>query len=59
VVSGRLRVACGDESYDVGPGEATLNPGGMPHGVTAVEDTVCVSVKDLVVPGTEATADGG
>lgn len=59
VVSGLLRVECGDETYDVRPGEATLNPGGMPHGVMAVEDTVCLSVKDLVVPGTEATAGDG
>ena len=51
VLSGRLRVACGDETYDVGPGEATFNPADLPHGVTAVEDTVCLSIKDLVAAG--------
>ena len=50
VLSGRLRVTCGDETYEVGPGEATFNPSNVPHGVTALEDVVVLSVKSEVRP---------
>jgi quercetin dioxygenase-like cupin family protein len=50
VLSGRLRVTCGDEAYDVGPGEATFNASNVPHGVTALEDVVVLSVKSDVRP---------
>jgi quercetin dioxygenase-like cupin family protein len=50
VLSGRLRVTCGDETYDVGPGEATYNASNVPHGVTALEDVVALSVKSEVRP---------
>jgi quercetin dioxygenase-like cupin family protein len=50
VLSGRLRVRCGDETYEVGPGEATFNPSNVPHGVTALEDVVVLSVKSEVRP---------
>jgi quercetin dioxygenase-like cupin family protein len=50
VLSGRLRVSCGDETYEVGPGEATFNPSGVPHGVTALEDVDVLSVKSEVRP---------
>jgi quercetin dioxygenase-like cupin family protein len=50
VLSGRLRVTCGDETYEVGPGEATFNPSNVPHGVTALEDVVALSVKSEVHP---------
>ena len=50
VLSGRLRVTCGDETYEVGPGQATFNPSNVPHGVTALEDVVVVSVKSEVRP---------
>jgi quercetin dioxygenase-like cupin family protein len=50
VLSGRLRVTCGDETYEVRPGEATLNPSNVPHGVTALEDVVVLSVKSEVPP---------
>src|SRR3954452_12984875 len=50
VLSGRLRVTCGDETYEVGPGEATLNQSNVPHGVTALEDVVVLSVKSEVRP---------
>jgi quercetin dioxygenase-like cupin family protein len=56
VLSGRLRVVCGDETYDVGPGEATFNPANVAHGVMAVEDTVCLSFKDQIAPVPEAPA---
>jgi mannose-6-phosphate isomerase-like protein (cupin superfamily) len=50
VLSGRLEVSCGDETYEVGPGEATFNPSGVPHGVTALEDVDVLSVKSEVRP---------
>jgi quercetin dioxygenase-like cupin family protein len=50
VLSGRLRVTCGDETYEVGPGEATHNPSNVPHGVTALEDVVVLSVTSEVSP---------
>jgi quercetin dioxygenase-like cupin family protein len=50
VLSGRLRVTCGDETYEVGPGQATFNPSNVPHGVTALEDVVALSVKSEVRP---------
>jgi len=50
VLSGRLRVTCGEETYEVGPGQATFNPSNVPHGVTALEDVVALSVKSGVRP---------
>jgi quercetin dioxygenase-like cupin family protein len=50
VLSGRLRVTCGEETYEVGPGQATFNPSNVPHGVTALEDVVALSVKSEVRP---------
>jgi quercetin dioxygenase-like cupin family protein len=50
VLSGRLRVTCGDETYEVAPGEATFNPSNVPHGVTALEDVVALSIKHEVAP---------
>lgn len=55
VLSGRLRVTCGDETYEVGPGEATFNPSNVPHAVMAIEDTVGLSFKNQVAPIYEAT----
>jgi quercetin dioxygenase-like cupin family protein len=51
VLSGRLRVTCGDETYEVEPGEATYNPSNVPHGVTALDDVVVLSVKTEARPG--------
>jgi quercetin dioxygenase-like cupin family protein len=50
VLSGRLKATCGDEKYEVGPGEATFSPAGVPHSVQAVEDTVGLSLKNQVAP---------
>ncbi len=56
VVSGRLRVTSGGESYEVGPGQATFNPSNVEHGVEALEDTVVVSFKTpLISTDYEAT----
>jgi quercetin dioxygenase-like cupin family protein len=55
VLSGRLRVTCGEETYEVAPGEATFNPSGVPHQVMALEDTTALSFKNQVAPIYEAT----
>ena len=47
VLSGRLRVTIGDgeETYEIGPGQATYNPTGTVHSVVALEDTSVISFK--------------
>jgi quercetin dioxygenase-like cupin family protein len=55
VLSGRLEVTCGDETYVVGPGEATFNPSNVPHRVMALEDVTALSFKNQVAPIYEAT----
>jgi quercetin dioxygenase-like cupin family protein len=59
VLSGRLEVTCGDETYVVEPGEATFNPSNVPHGVMALEDVVALSFKNQVAPIYEATGSLG
>lgn len=48
VLSGRLRVDIGGEERVLEPGDAAHMPPGVPHGVTALEDTVVLSCKNLV-----------
>lgn len=55
VLSGRLRVKMGDEEYEVGEGEASFSPSGLPHSAVALEDTVGLSLKNQVAPIYEAT----
>lgn len=55
VLSGRLRVTCGDETYEVGGGEASFHPAQVPHRVLALEDTVGLSFKNQVAPIYDAT----
>jgi quercetin dioxygenase-like cupin family protein len=55
VLEGRLQVTCNDETYEVGPGEATFNPSNAPHGVMAIEDVVALSFKNQVAPIYEPT----
>jgi unsaturated pyranuronate lyase len=50
VVSGRLRFLVGSEERDVGPGESVLIPGGVPHRVDALVDSV---VLDAFAPRRE------
>jgi quercetin dioxygenase-like cupin family protein len=40
VLSGRLRFVIGGEELEVGAGESVLIPGGVPHRVDALEDSV-------------------
>lgn len=48
VLSGRLRVELPGESGEIGPGEGFHAPPGVRHRVTAIEETVVISCKDLV-----------
>jgi quercetin dioxygenase-like cupin family protein len=48
VISGKLKVEFPDESQEIGPGSAFLAPSNVKHRVTAIEDTVVISVKNLV-----------
>jgi quercetin dioxygenase-like cupin family protein len=50
VVSGRLRFVVGSEEREVGPGESVLIPGGVPHRVDVLEDSV---VLDAFAPRRE------
>jgi quercetin dioxygenase-like cupin family protein len=55
VVSGRMRMTVGGETYEVGPGEVSYHPSNVLHGALAVEDTVAISFKNIVAPGYPAT----
>jgi len=44
VLSGRLRFLVGDRELEVGAGESVLIPGGVPHRVDALEDSVVLDV---------------
>ncbi len=55
VVSGRMRMTVGGETYEIGPGEVSYHPSNVLHGALAVEDTVAISFKNIVAPGYPAT----
>jgi len=55
VLAGRMRFTCGDETYEVGPGEGSFHPSNVPHSVVALEDTVALSFKNQVAPAYQAT----
>jgi quercetin dioxygenase-like cupin family protein len=64
VISGKLRVRFGEEIGEIGPNQAFLAPPNVPHQVTALEDTVVFSCKNLGegvtghrLPGQEITTD--
>jgi quercetin dioxygenase-like cupin family protein len=64
VISGKLRVRFGEVIGEIGPGQAFLAPPNVPHQVTAMEDTVVFSCKNLAegitghrLPGQEVTTD--
>jgi quercetin dioxygenase-like cupin family protein len=48
VISGRLRVELEGTSGELGPGEGFHAPPNVPHKVTALEDTVVLSCKDVI-----------
>lgn len=47
VLQGRCVVECGDESYEMGPGEASYHGPNEPHSLKATEDTVVLSFKSF------------
>lgn len=61
VISGKLRVRFGEETKELGPGQAFVAPPNVLHQVTAIEDTEVFSCKNLVdghahrLPGQEIT----
>ena len=55
VIIGRMRMTCGGETYDIGPGEVSYHPSNVLHSAMAVEDTVAISFKNVVAPFYEAT----
>ena len=55
VLSGRMRMTCGGETYEIGPGEVSYHPSNVLHSAEAVEDTVAISFKNVVAPFYEAT----
>jgi quercetin dioxygenase-like cupin family protein len=55
VLAGCLRFTCGDETYDVHPGEGSFHASDVPHSVIALEDTVALSFKNQVAPNYQAT----
>ena len=57
VLSGRMRMTVGDETYEVGPGEVSYHPSNVRHAALAVEDTVAISFKNVVAPSYEATTN--
>lgn len=42
VVSGRARMTCGDDTFEVGPGDSYSAPSNVPHGLVTLEPTVVV-----------------
>lgn len=55
VLSGRLRFVVGGDEREVGRGESVLVPGGVPHRVEALEDSV---VLDAFAPRREDWLSG-
>jgi quercetin dioxygenase-like cupin family protein len=50
VVSGRMRMTVGGETYEVGTGKVSYHPSNVLREALAVEDTVAISFKNIVVP---------
>ena len=48
VITGRLRVEMEGEDAELGPGEGFHAPPNVPHRVSAVQDTVVLSCKDVI-----------
>lgn len=44
LVSGRLKMTIGDDTFDVSAGDSWCVAGNTPHGATVIEDTVAVEV---------------
>jgi quercetin dioxygenase-like cupin family protein len=55
IVSGRMRFTVDGDVYEVGPGEVSYHPANSLHATECLEDTIAISVKDIVAPFYEAT----
>jgi len=55
VISGRMRMTVGGETYEIGPGEISYHPSNVLHSAIAVEETVAISFKNIVAPSYAAT----
>jgi quercetin dioxygenase-like cupin family protein len=44
VVSGRVRFQIGDEVKELAAGDGYCATGNQPHGVTALEDSICIDI---------------
>lgn len=45
LVSGRVRATVGDETRELGPGDAVLHPAGVPHHIEALAETRWIEIK--------------
>ena len=45
LVSGKMSATVGDQTWEVGPGDACIHPAGVLHAMEAVEKSVVVEVK--------------
>jgi quercetin dioxygenase-like cupin family protein len=54
VTAGRAKQVIGDETLELGPGEACFIPTGVPHRITAVSDEELVILWILSAPSMEA-----
>ena len=55
VVSGRMHMTVGGETYEVGPGAVGFHRSNVLDEALAVEDTVAISFKNIVAPFYPAT----
>jgi quercetin dioxygenase-like cupin family protein len=57
VLEGVFDVTLGDETYQVGPGQASFHPSNVPHRAVARERATALSFKCLVDPNYDKTGD--
>lgn len=57
VLDGLFRVTLGEETYEVGPGQASYHPSNVPHGSVALESGTALSFKGLVDPNYDQTGE--
>ncbi len=50
LLSDRLRLVIGAETFDAAPGDVWMHPQGMPHRVEALEDSSYLEVKSPALP---------
>ena len=50
VITGRVKVIVGQNTYMLGPGDACRHPIDVPHSLEAVEDSVFLEIKSPPIP---------